>query len=45
VISKDVVFFNEKSMLQYTQEEKKQVLENYSKNKHEVQMELETPIR
>jgi hypothetical protein len=37
VINKDVVFFlNEKSMLQYTQEEKKQVLENYSKNEHEV---------
>lgn len=38
-------FFYEKTLLQQTQEEKKQVLENCGNNKHEVQMELETHDR
>jgi hypothetical protein len=38
-------FFYEKTLLQQTQKEKKQVLENCNNNKHEVQMELETHDR
>ena len=38
-------FFNEKTMLQHTQEEKKQGPENYSNNDHKVQVDLDTHIK
>jgi hypothetical protein len=44
LISRDVVFY-EKTMLQRTHEEKKQVSENYSNNDHEVWVELDTHIK
>ena len=43
VISRDVVF-DEKSMLQSTQEKEKQVSENYSGNEQVVQVELESHV-
>ena len=36
------MFFNKKVMLQNTQEEEKQTLENCNSDEHVVQMELET---
>ena len=43
VISRDVIF-DEKSMLQGTQEKEKQVSENYSGNEQVVQVELESHV-
>lgn len=44
LISRDVIF-DEKTMLQRTQEEQKHVSKNYSINEHMVQVELETHDR